>query len=232
MDQSPGLRSATGPDRAHAGRFRRFIKDNLPVVEVPQAGGIRLHLAGPRSGMARLAGIDPRNDGPPYWAYLWGGGLALARHVLDNPGVVAGRRVLDLGAGCGVVGIAAARAGALQVVAADIAPGALAATDLNAARNGVTITPVQGDLTAGAPPAVDVVLVGDLFYEAALATRVVAFLDRCLAAGIAVLIGDPWRAHLPHARLELLAEYPGPDFGTGEAGRQATNAVFAYRVGQ
>ncbi len=221
----------TGPDRAHADRLRRFIQDNLPAVEVPEAGGIRLHLAGPRSGMARLAKIDPQDAGPPYWAYLWGGGLALARHVLDNPEIVAGRRVLDLGAGCGVVGIAAARAGAIQVVATDIAPGALAATQLNAAKNGMTITPMLGDLTGGAPPAVDVVLVGDLFYEADLAARVVAFLDRCLASEIAVLIGDPWRAHLPHARLDLLAEYPGPDFGTGQAARRATNAVFAYRLG-
>ncbi len=75
------------------------------------------------------------------------------------------------------------------------------------------------------------IAVGDLFYEADLAARVVAFLDRCLASKIAVLIGDPWRAHLPHTRLDLLAEYPGPDFGTGQAARQATNAVFAYRLG-
>jgi predicted nicotinamide N-methyase len=187
-----------------------------------------LHRAGPKSGLWRLAEMD-RDVATPYWAYHWGGGLALARHILRHPELVAGREVLDLGAGSGIVAIAAAKAGAKNVMAADIDPHAIAATGLNAAANGVAVATFFGDLTFGAPPAVDVVLVGDLFYEADLAERVTAFLDRCFAANIDVLVGDPWRAFLPRARLQLLAEYPGADFGQASGDEQKRNAVFSFR---
>jgi len=187
-----------------------------------------MYKAGPKSGLWRLAEADEA-FGNPYWAYHWGGGLALARHVLDHPEVVGGRRVLDLGAGSGIVGIAAAKAGARSVIAADVDPYATAAIGLNAAANGVTVSAVPGDLTVGAPPDVEVVLVGDLFYEEALAVRVTTFLDRCLASGTEVLVGDPWRAFLPWSRLELLAEYPGEDFGSSIQGELTSNAVFAFR---
>ena len=164
--------------------------------------------------------------GTPYWAYEWGGGLALARHVLDHPETVAGRTVLDLGAGSGLVAIAAAKAGAKRVIAADIDRYAITAIALNAAANGVTIATSCGDLTRDLPPAVDVVLVGDLFYEVGLAERVTGFLDRCARSNIAVLVGDPWRKFLPRTRLRLLAQYPGPDFGNG--GQQTNNAVFSF----
>ena len=177
--------------------------------------------------MWRLAGIDG-GFGSPYWAYVWGGGLALARHVLDRPETVAGLRVLDLGAGAGIVGIAAALAGARQVVAADTDPHAMAAIRLNAAANGVSIAPLHGDLLDGSPPAVDLVLVGDLFYEAHLAQRVTRFVDRCLDEKIDVLIGDPFRAHLPRDRLRLVAEYVGPDFGDGSQVTEGRNGVFAF----
>jgi predicted nicotinamide N-methyase len=187
-----------------------------------------VHKAGPKSGLWRLAEAD-KTLGNPYWAYHWGGGLALARHLLNHPEVVGGRRVLDLGAGSGIVGIAAAKAGAKSVIAADVDPYAIAATGLNAAANGVTVSTVLGDLTVGAPPDIEVVLVGDLFYEKELAAQVTAFLDRCLASGIEALVGDPWRAFLPRSRLELLAEYPGGDFGSGVQGELTSNAVFAFR---
>lgn len=186
---------------------------------------IRLHKAGPGSGLSRFAQTD-RSFDTPYWAYHWGGGLALARHILDHRESVAGRRVLDLGAGSGIVGIAAAMSGAGHVMAADVDRYAIVATDLNAAANGVVVETFHGDLTAGSPPDVDVVMVGDLFYEAALAARVTAFLNRCLAAEIEVLVGDPWRAFLPHERLKLLAAYPGGDFGSS-GGDSRGNAVFA-----
>jgi predicted nicotinamide N-methyase len=162
----------------------------------------------------------------PYWAYNWGGGLALARHILNYPEIVAGRAVLDLGAGSGIAGIAAAKSGARHVIAADVDRYAIAAIGLNAAANGVAISPVHGDLTSGPPPEVDVTLAGDLFYEEDLAQRVAAFLDRCLGSNIEVLIGDPWRAYLPLMRLQLLAEYPGPDFGDSDRGEP--NAVFSF----
>lgn len=202
-----------------------FIRVNLPVEAVPSVPEIRLHRAGPRSGLWRLAESD-KDFGSPYWAHRWGGGLVLARYLLDHPQTVAGRSVLDLGAGSGIVAIAAAKAGASRVMAADTDRYAVTATGLNAVLNGVSVSPVHGDLTNGDPPEVAVVAVGDLFYEQDLAGRVMIFLDRCLAAGIEVLIGDPWRAHLPRARLEVLAESAVADFGDGDPG--SPSAVFSY----
>lgn len=193
-----------------------FIRANLPVEPVPGVPEVRLHRAGPRSGLMRLADADP-DFGSPYWARCWGGGLALARHVLDHPEVVAGRRVLDLGAGSGLVAIAAMKAGAARALAVDVDPYAIAATRLNAEVNAVVVEARLADLTQGAaPPEVDVMLVGDLFYDAALARSVLPFLERCAAAGVAVLIGDPWRASLPAERLTRVAQYPVADFGDPE----------------
>ena len=188
---------------------------------------ILLHRAGPRSGLWRLAERD-EDFCVPYWAFSWGGGLALARHILKFPEIVAGRSVFDLGAGSGIVGIAAAKSGAQRVLAADIDRHAIAAIVLNAAANGVAVSALAGDLTAGSPPEVDVVLVGDLFYARDLARRVTAFLERCAQSNIDVLVGDPWRRFLPRARLTLLAEYSGTDFG--DAGRGNANAVFAFKA--
>lgn len=174
----------------------------------------------------RLAEADP-DFGSPYWARPWGGGLALARHVLDHPEVVVGKHVLDLGAGSGLVAIAATLAGAGSVTAVDIDPYAVSATRLNAAANGVSVEIAQTDLTAGDPPDVEVILVGDLFYDEALAMRVTAFLERCVAARIEVLIGDPFRAFLPTDRLAVVAEYPVVDFGDPDGAARAA-AVFAF----
>ncbi|KAA1182930.1 methyltransferase [Rhizobium tropici] len=206
--------------------IRQFIVANLPVLPVPRITDIRLHKAGPQSGLRRLAERDPQ-FGSPYWAHYWGGGLVLAHYLLDRPESVAGRRALDLGAGSGIVGIAAAKAGAATVHAADIDPYAIATIELNAALNGVAINTMLADLTQGEPPEVDVICVGDLFYEAALAEKVIAFLDHCLAQGIDILIGDPWRAHLPKSRLRLLAEYAVQDFGE-DTTRTCPAGVFAF----
>ncbi len=208
-------------------RARDFIRSNLPLAQVPGVPEIRLHKAGPSSRLSRLADTEP-DFATPYWAYHWGGGLALARYVLDHPESVADRKVLDLGAGSGLVAIAAAKSGAAHVTAADIAPYAMAAIALNAAANSVTLATHLGDLTNGPAPAVDIILVADLFYAADLAEQVTRFLDRCLAANIDILIGDPWRAYLPRKRLKLLAEYPGLDFGDGTTRAHATNAVFSF----
>jgi predicted nicotinamide N-methyase len=213
-------RAATRPDPA------AFIRTNTRLTPVPSVPEIRLHTAHEATGLWRLAeGADPP---PPYWAFPWAGGLALARHVLDRPDVVRGRRVLDLGAGSGLVAIAAMKAGAASAIAAEIDPYGIAACRLNADANGLAVTVVANDLVAGPPPPVDVVLVGDLFYEPGLALRVTAFLDRCLAAGIDVMVGDPRRTHLPVARLRLIAEYAVPDVGDVEGARPKPAGVFAF----
>lgn len=201
-----------------------FIQERLPLEPVPGVPEIRLHRAGPSSGLMRLADADP-GFGSPYWARPWGGGLALARHVLDYPEIVASKRVLDLGSGSGLVAIAAALAGAGEVRAVDVDPYAVTAARLNAAANGVAIAVEQADLLGGDSPDVELMLVGDLFYDPDLATRAEAFLRRCVAAGIAVLIGDPFRAPLPTERLAVVAEYPVADFGDA-AGAMRKAAVF------
>jgi len=150
---------------------------------------------------------------PPFWAFAWAGGQALARYLLDHPEAVAGRQVIDVASGSGLVAIAAALAGAAAVTAYDIDPLAAAAITLNAAANGVAIQAVCADvLTQAAPPApaTDLVLVADAFYEQDLAGQVLAFLDRCHARGAAVLAGDFGRRYLPQARLVPLTSYDVP----------------------
>jgi len=179
----------------------------MPLVEVPGIPEIRVHKAVPQSGLHRLAAADPRFGAAPYWAHFWAGGLALARYLLDSPEQVRGRMVLDLGTGSGLVAIAAAKAGARHVLAADTDPVALQAAMLNAAANGVSIELLQEDLLDGDPRPVETVLVGDLFYEPELAVRVEAFLDRCRDRGAHVLVGDPMRPPLPRHRLRQVASY-------------------------
>jgi predicted nicotinamide N-methyase len=157
----------------------------------------------------RLAG---RTLPPPYWAYPWPGGAALARVVLDRPAWIAGRRVLDLGAGGGVASLAAARAGAREAVANDLDPWALATARLAADRQGLTLTPLLADLTAH-PEAIDgydVVLCGDLAYERRVAPRIRALLERAAARGALVLAADAGRAYFDDAGMRCLAEYTIP----------------------
>jgi predicted nicotinamide N-methyase len=202
---------------------KSFIRENLPLTAVPSVPEIRLHTAHPSSGLRRLEG-----DAAPYWAYPWAGGTALARYVFDNPQTVLGRNVLDLGSGSGLVAIAATKAGARDVLAAEIDRNALAALELNLAANAVFATIIDLDILGGEPPPIDLVLVGDLFYERHLATRVTAFLDQCVAAGIEVLVGDLGRKHLPLSRLKMLADYPVPDFGDGKGTAPKPGRVFAF----
>jgi len=186
-----------------------FIAANTRLLPVPLVPEFRLHLADEAVPMWQKTEEELGEIGlpPPFWAFAWAGGQALARYVLDHPGTVRGRQVLDLASGSGLVAIAAAKAGAASVLAADIDAFAVAAIGLNAAANAVAVTATGADLLAAPPKAFDTVLVGDLFYERELATRLLAWLEAARAQGALVLIGDPGRSYLPKARLEPIAEY-------------------------
>ena len=145
----------------------------------------------------------------PFWSFPWAGGQALARYILDHRELVAGRRVLDIAAGSGLVAVAAALAGAAHVTANDIDPYAAAAQELNAKVNGVQINVVTGDLL-DTDPDFDVVLAGDVYYERGLSDRMLAFLVRARVRGAEVLVGDPGRTYLPRERLDEVATYEVP----------------------
>jgi len=190
-----------------------FIKANAIVMAPPLVPEIKLHLASEVVPLWRATEEELAASGlpPPYWAFAWAGGQALARYVLDNPEIVRGKRVLDIGAGSGLVGLAATRAGAANVLAADIDNFACAAIRLNAAVNDCTIQITQDDLIGARPQthqsAWDVILVGDLFYERPLAERLLAWL-RPLA--VPALLGDPGRNYFPKSGVEELARYKVP----------------------
>jgi predicted nicotinamide N-methyase len=182
-----------------------FVRSACPLRPVPQVEEIRLHLAGDALGLWQRT-EDERGAGqpPPFWAFAWPGGQALARYLLDRPGLVAGRSVLDLGSGSGLVAIAAAMAGAAAVVASEIDALAVAAIRLNARANGVPVPVVAGDVLDGDGDGVQVVLAGDVWYSRELAERVLGFLERATARGASVLAGDIGRAFLPRHRFRVL----------------------------
>lgn len=188
------VRTHTRPTAlAHVPEVRLRIADD--VYELWEA-------ARRRSGLPQVP--------PPFWAFAWAGGQALARYVLDHPELVTGRHVLDLASGSGLVAIAAARAGAARVTASEVDRLGLAAIGLNAAANGVRIARTRTDLLDDPGCAADVLLAGDVFYERPMADRVWPFLDRARSHGTAVLVGDPGREYLPRARFETLADYDVP----------------------
>ena len=182
-----------------------FITANAALMATPLVPEIKLHLATEVVPLWRATEEELEQMGvpPPYWAFAWAGGQALARYLLDNPAIVAGKRVLDIGSGSGLVAIAAAKAGAATVLAADIDAFACAAIRLNAAANACIITATQDDLI-GAANAWDVILVGDLFYERPLAERLLAWL---MPFSAPALLGDPGRNYFPKAGVEKLATY-------------------------
>ena len=153
----------------------------------------------------RAGSVQP----PPFWAHAWPGGLALARLVLDAPELVKGRRVLDFASGCGVSAIAAARAGAAEVLATELDLLALAAIEENASLNQVCVS-VSAEDVVGRDEGWDTVLVGDVFYQAALSRQVMAWLQRLHARGAEIRIGDPGRSFLPMDLLECVATFSVP----------------------
>lgn len=164
----------------------------------------------------------------PFWAFVWAGGQALARYVIEFPNEVAGRRVLDFAAGSGICAIAAMQAGATQAIAVDIDPYSTEVSSLNAAANGVALTLWQADLLDDGPPDIDVVLAGDVCYEAPMATRVLAWLRVCQARGTRVLLGDPDRAYFPLAEMECLKEYDVPTSRDLEASEIKRTGVYMF----
>jgi predicted nicotinamide N-methyase len=189
-----------------------FVRANTELIAPPLVPEICLYLAAESLPIWRKTEeeLGQMNVPPPYWAFAWAGGQALARFLLDNPDQVAGRRVLDLGAGSGITSIAAMKAGATHAIASDIDALALAAIALNAEANAVEVETTMADLLASAPDAPDVVLVGDLFYERALAERVLAFVEAARQRGAEVLVGDPRRSYFPSDRFRQVALYSVP----------------------
>jgi predicted nicotinamide N-methyase len=205
--------------------------DGLRLTHIPFVPEVRLHLAeDPVILWARMEAEAGEAREQPFWAAAWAGGQALARYILDHPDVVAGRRVLDLGSGSGLVAIAAAKAGAAEVVANDLDPYALAAIMLNARANRVDLVARRGDLLTGDfADVADVVLAGDVFYSAPMAARILPFLEGLARRGARVLVGDPGRECLPRDLLETVATYEVSMLGAPEDSAFTRTHVFRPR---
>lgn len=215
-----------------AATSRAFVLRQTRLRPVPGLEEIRLHLADevlPLWHAVQVESADPE-AALPYWAFAWGGGLAIAHYLREHPEAVAGRRVFDLASGSGLCAIAAMNAGAAGVTAADIDPFAVAAIGLNARANRHRVAVLQRDVLDEAPPEVDVVLAGDCWYESSLAERVLPWLQRVRAHGIDVLVGDPGRRYLPLDDLEELATYEVRTTTELEDLEYKVGRVYAVRV--
>ncbi|MGE0745464.1 MAG: methyltransferase [Rhodospirillales bacterium] len=220
-----------------------FIRANTALAAPPLVPELRLWLASEITPIweATEAMLAQSGVAPPFWAFPWVGGQAVARHILDHPALVAGRRVLDFAAGSGLGAIAAARAGAAVVAANEIDPVAAAAIAMNAAANGFG----WRQLGEGAPTTqeilidihdrvgltdlpYDVVIAGDVCYEQPMAARVAAWLTALAEAGVVVLMGDPGRNYLPASGLQALAAYDVPT--TREIEDREVRRTVVYRV--
>ncbi len=225
--------SAIGDVRFDPGDRRSaeaFVRGNTKLLTPPLVPEVVLHLAEESLAIWQKTEeqLGAMNVPPPYWAFAWAGGQALARFLLDNRAWVAGKRVLDLGSGSGLSAIAAVKAGAGNVRASDIDRLALAAVALNAAANDVAIETTPDDLLERPPAAADVLLVGDLFYERALAERVLAYIEAAAAQGVPALVGDPKRNYFPTDRFAALAEYQVPVTRDLEDAEIKRTAVWRY----
>ena len=189
-----------------------FIAANTRLQAVPHAPEISLWLADEITPLWRLTEEELGEMGlpPPFWAFAWAGGQALARWLLDHPDQVAGKRVIDLATGSGLVAVAAMKAGAASVLAADIDPFCAAAVAANARSNGVEIAFTADNLLEAPPQAFDLICAGDVFYEGPMAAAMLAWLKQARVAGANVLVGDPGRTYFPKEGLSLLAEYRVP----------------------
>jgi predicted nicotinamide N-methyase len=207
------LRSGRGQNAAAADVSKaEFIRQNTNVMSPPLVPEIRLHLAHEAVPLWQKTEEELGEMGlaPPFWAFAWAGGQALARYVLDHSDLVGNLRVLDLATGSGLVAIAAVQAGSASIVATDIDAFATTAAEMNAGLNRVSLNIKLEDVLHQQPPLADVILVGDLFYEKTVAARCLTWLWQAQEQGAKVFIGDPGRSYLPKEQLEKLAEYNVP----------------------
>jgi len=206
-----------------------FIRANTGVMAPPHVPEIALHLAHEAHDLWHRTEDELQAIGlePPFWAFAWAGGQGLARYVLDRPESVAGRRVLDFATGSGLVAIAAAKAGASHVAAADIDPFCEPAVALNAALNGVAVD-YRGEDLVGAPLDAEVVLAGDVFFDREMSAALVPWFATLAAAGVSVFVGDPGRAYLPRERLFPLASYEVPVTRTLEDAEVKRTSVWQF----
>ncbi len=215
------------PDAAAA-----FVRANTIVAAPPLVPEIRLHLATEITPLWQATEEVLAHTGlpPPYWAFAWPGGQALARLLLDRPEIVAGRSVLDFASGCGLAGLAAKRAGASVVTLADIDPMAAEAARLNAEINGLAIETTSTDLVGNVLAGTDVVLAGDVCYEKPMAERVATWLRDLVGSGRIVLLADPGRAYLPKSGLEPVARYTVPTTLELEDRDRRETTIWQFRI--
>jgi predicted nicotinamide N-methyase len=212
---------------------RAFILANTRLQPPPHTPELQLHLADEVTPIWRMTEEELGEIGlpPPFWAFAWAGGQALGRYLLDHPDEGAGKRVIDFATGSGIVAIAAMKAGATSVLAADIDPFCAAAVALNAEANGVSVAFTAADLLQAAPPRADLILAADICYERPMAEAVMAWLGEARAAGARVLIGDPGRAYFPKSGLVKLAEYRVPTSRELEDAEIKRTAVWTMAAG-
>lgn len=186
-----------------------FIRANTMLHEPPLVPEVKLHLASEIVPIWQMTEEELEKSGlpPPFWAFAWAGGQALARYILDHPETVAGKRVLDFGAGSGMIGIAAMKANAASVLSADIDPFAAASIRLNAEVNGISLNVTTDDIVGSANGGWDVILIGDMCYERPLAERIETWVHSLVDGGATAYIGDPGRTYLPKSGLEKIVSY-------------------------
>ncbi len=208
-----------------------FIRENTRLLVPPLVPDMRLHLADEAVELWRKTEEELHEIGlpPPFWAFAWAGGQALARYVADNPDLVAGRRVLDFASGSGLVAIAAAMSGAARVEASEIDEFAKVAIALNADQNDVAVSVLAEDVV-GADRGWDVVLAGDVSYQKDMADAVTPWLEALARRGALVLIGDPRRSYLALDRLECVIEYRVPVTRALEDADIKRTGVFKFRA--
>jgi predicted nicotinamide N-methyase len=207
-----------------------FILANTRLTPLPHAPEIALYLADEITPIWRMTEEELGQIGlpPPFWAFAWAGGQALARFLLDHPTEVKAKRVFDIGIGSGLVAIAAMLAGAAAASGADIDTLCAAAVAVNARANGVEVGFTLRDPLDRDPPQAEVICAGDVFYEQALAERVLAWLARARDQGSRVLIGDPGRSYFPKSGLVKLAEYSVPTTREIEDSEVKRTAVWTF----